>query len=98
MGSLGHSTTKPETFMLTAEQQENLPLEAKQALEQVDDVCTDSFGANTDSAAQVLPSDCPCKLAGRSNHQALPLANRRVCELCPLVSITSVYATSTMSN
>lgn len=30
--------TKPETFMLSKEQIECLPMEAKQALEQVDDV------------------------------------------------------------
>ncbi|CCG82396.1 Sexual development transcription factor SteA [Taphrina deformans PYCC 5710] len=32
------ATTKPETFMLSAEQLENLPVEAKLALEQVDDL------------------------------------------------------------
>ncbi|BFZ52984.1 hypothetical protein PYCC9005_000006 [Savitreella phatthalungensis] len=32
------SNTKPETFMLTPEQQEQLPFESKQALEQVDDL------------------------------------------------------------
>lgn len=32
------ATTKPETFMLSLEQLEGLPVEAKQALEQVDDV------------------------------------------------------------
>ena len=31
------SNTKPETFMLSQEQQDHLPYEAKQALEQVDD-------------------------------------------------------------
>lgn len=32
------TTTKPETFMLSAEQLDSLPAEAKAALEQVDDV------------------------------------------------------------
>lgn len=34
------TATKPETFMLSVDQLDNLPIEAKQALEQVDDVST----------------------------------------------------------
>lgn len=90
------TTTKPETFMLTADQLDNLPVEAKQALEQVDDVSIPRIlirsicvsGADC-AVAQVLSRDSARELASRPDHSTLSPPDRRVCELCFMEVSTS---------
>jgi hypothetical protein len=73
---------KPETFLLSQEQQDNLPPASREALEQVDQCTSVSFYAYR---SKILSCNCTIQLATRPDNTALPTAFRGIRFLRTLV-------------
>jgi transcription factor STE12 len=73
---------KPETFLLSQEQQDNLPPASREALEQVDQCKSVSFYAYR---SKILSCNCTIQLATRPDNTALPTAFRGIRFLRTLV-------------
>jgi len=81
------NTQKPETFLLSQEQQDKLPPASREALEQVDQctfVLPHLHMLNVDS--KVFSCNRAIKLATGPDNTALPTTNRRIRQLRALVS------------
>ena len=85
---------KPETFMLSTEAQQSLPHDAQVALQQVDN-CRLLGGLSASRvvltfASEILPPVSPRRLASRPAYSPFLASHRRLCLLCPLVSLATV--------